>query len=617
MSKVSFEEDGRAANFMEFLLAEKLVSEDELSILNNNIRTKGLHLFQALLNQNVDSMEKIDTILATTAKRWLKCEYFSTADELLAALDRPKGMERRTLFRTKVFHVKLDEASDDTKEVVDETDFKPFEKKVFPVKIEQGGDGAKSVVNLATFNPFDLELHDVLAYRFHGSTIKWHLAHPMAVERAARFMRTILTSQGDDTAMVIDFSRELEEILNVRVDKASVPEMINWFIYKAFESRASDIHIEPGEKSMAVRFRIDGVLVEESNLHSELHPEIVSRIKILSEMNVAEKRLPQDGRFMVKIKSTDIDLRVSTFPTVYGEKVVLRLLERTALQPSLEEIGFQKPDLSRFYRVMKKPHGMIIISGPTGSGKTTTLYSAINTIDVTKVNVVTVEDPVEYRLAGVHQLQVKEKIGLTFASSLKTILRQDPDVILLGEIRDTETAQIAVRAAMTGHIVLSTLHTNGAVGVIMRLLDMGIEPFLLSSALSLCMAQRLVRKICEHCREIITGMDVLVKLLEMGIAKDTLDELGIHVDTGGGKYEWGRGCNVCRGTGYYGRKAVMELFEVNDEIRQVISTSPLDEQKLNNLVRHNGMSSLMEHGKALVDEGVTTVEELVRVLGEN
>lgn len=592
MAQVLFEEDGRGVSFMKFLLTEKLVAKDEIRVLNSNIRTKGIHLFQALLNQNVDSMEKIDLILSKTASLWLNCKYFATANDLLAALDRPKGMEQRSLFRTKVFHVKLDENGDGS-----------------------NGNGTDGVVNLATLNPFDLQLGDVLAHRFPGKTIKWHLAHPMAVERAARFMRTILTSKGSDAAMIVDFSREREEIFSVRVDKASVPEMINWFIYKAFDARASDIHIEPGEKAMAVRFRIDGVLVEEASLHSALHPEIVSRIKILSEMNVAEKRLPQDGRFMVNIKSTDIDLRVSTFPTVYGEKVVMRLLERTALQPSLEEIGFQRSDLSRFYRTMKKPHGMVIISGPTGSGKTTTLYSAINIIDVTRVNVVTVEDPVEYRLAGVHQLQVKEKIGLTFASSLKTILRQDPDVILIGEIRDTETAQIAIRAAMTGHIVLSTLHTNGAIGVVMRLLDMGIEPFLLSSALSLCMAQRLVRKICEHCREIITGIDVLGKLLDMGIPKNCLDELGIHVDTEK-KYEWGRGCSACRGTGYHGRRAVMELFEVDDEIRQIIATRPLDEHKLYQTVRQHGMSSLMEHGKALVDEGVTTVEELVRVLGE-
>jgi type IV pilus assembly protein PilB len=355
--------------------------------------------------------------------------------------------------------------------------------------------------------------------------------------------------------------------------------------------------------------------MEEVSLSMELHSEIVSRIKILTEMNLAEKRMPQDGRFNVKVRDKGLDLRVSTFPTLNGEKVVMRLLEKDALQPSLESIGFTGRNLEQFKRALKNPLGMIIISGPTGSGKTTTLYSAISTLNVSEINAVTIEDPVEYRLEGVQQLQVKEKIGLTFAAALRNILRQDPDVIMVGEIRDVETAQIAVRAALTGHVVLSTLHTNNAVGVVTRLLDMGIDGFLLRAALTMVMSQRLVRLICDKCRESVSGRVVLERLSAKNVTEKRIEELGLKIDPNG-YYDMGRGCRNCRDTGYRGRHAVIEAVELDDRMKEIINMRPFDEGMLRQAAKDTGMVSLIEHGQSLVADGRTTYEEIIRVLGE-
>ena len=343
-----------------------------------------------------------------------------------------------------------------------------------------------------------------------------------------------------------------------------------------------------------------------------MHPEIVSRVKILSGMDVAEKRRPQDGRIGTLIRENAIDVRVSSYPTIYGEKIVMRLLDKNALRPSPEHLGMISRDLRLLYDKLDAPFGLVMISGPTGSGKTTTLYSCLSYIDKKTKNVLTVEDPVEYRLKGVHQMQVNEKIGLTFASGLRTILRQDPDVIMVGECRDGETAGMAIQAALTGHIVFSTIHTNDAVGVIPRLIDMGVEPFLVANSVSLCIAQRLVRRICRHCQAPEEGQSVLERLHNDAISDERLAALGIVVDPDL-TYVTGRGCVHCRNTGYQGRQAVFEIFEIDQDARAEIVSPTFDANVMRRRARERGMTTLIGHGMMLIDEGMTTHSEVVRV----
>ncbi len=577
----------RENHFASFLLEEKIIDRHDLLLgLYKTAQDQGTSLFQVIFESGNMLMSDFYKKVAY----WLNCKYFESADEILSLVEFPLGRDHAVFLRSQTL-------------------------PIVPAWEKGGSNGA---INLVSSNPFDLNMYDFISQHLKGYPLIWHFGNPTALKNVVQRLSVTASALKDvkeEPLKIIEFTDENEEFLSLNIQEADVPTMINWFIYRAVKGRASDVHIEPGERYMSVRVRIDGVLQEEYMLPMELHPEVTSRIKILSEMNVAEKRLPQDGRFGVRISGNSIDLRVSTFPTVRGEKVVLRLLEQSALHFSLDSIGFQVGDLERLKKRIAAPYGMIIISGPTGSGKTTTLYSAINSLDVSRLNVVTVEDPVEYRLTGVYQLQVKEKIGLTFASSLRSILRQDPDVILVGEIRDSETAEIAVRAALTGHIVLSTLHTNDAVGVMARLLDMGIEPFLLASAMSIAMAQRLVRVICEMCRETISGKKVVRELQKKGVTKKQLNDLKIEIDVDN-QYEAGRGCSHCRETGYYGRRAVLELFEVDEEIKMAMLERPFNEPKIRELAKAQGMISLKDNGLLLVEEGVTTIEEVIRLLVE-
>jgi len=378
---------------------------------------------------------------------------------------------------------------------------------------------------------------------------------------------------------------------------------------------ASDIHIEPTEDFLLVRNRVDGILHEDTSLPVALHPEIASRVKIISGMDVAEKRRPQDGRIGSVIRGNPIDVRVSSYPTIYGEKVVMRLLDKNALRPSPEHLGMLARDLRLLYDKLDAPFGLVMISGPTGSGKTTTLYSCLGSIDKKSKNVLTVEDPVEYRLKGVHQMQVNDKIGLTFASGLRTMLRQDPDVIMVGECRDVETAGMAIQASLTGHIVFSTIHTNDAVGVVTRLLDMGIDPFLVANALTLAIAQRLVRKICPHCKTTVSGEEIRQSLENDGISAERLKALNIDIDPYL-TYAKGSGCVHCRNTGYSGRQAVFEVFEMNNAARTAIMSPGFNADHLRHEARENGMTTLIAHGMHMIEEGITTHAEVIRVLGE-
>lgn len=388
------------------------------------------------------------------------------------------------------------------------------------------------------------------------------------------------------------------------IREAPVANIVTQFLEYAVKTRASDIHIEPEENQTRVRYRIDGILHEKVLLPRKVHDAVVSRIKILSGLKIDERRLPQDGRFTFEFSQKEVDLRVSTLPTVFGEKVVLRLLPKSQKPPTLQELGLRATALKNLEAQQLRPHGIILICGPTGSGKTTTLYSILSKLSTTKVNILTIEDPVEYHIAGANQVQVNPQIGLTFASALRSFLRQDPNIILVGEIRDTETAELAIQAALTGHEVFSTLHTNSASGALPRLLDMGTEPFLLASAINAVAGQRILRKLCVHCRVTYTPPPEVVEYL--------MHELGPYRPYGEIKFYKARGCSECGNLGYQGRIGIFEILVVTDKIMRLIlgraSASEIEKE-----AREEGMITLKQDGLMKVIEGITTLEEVLRV----
>jgi general secretion pathway protein E len=394
-------------------------------------------------------------------------------------------------------------------------------------------------------------------------------------------------AQGESNAAAVvsevqsdaDLSRIMQELpaiedLLENSDDAPIIRMLNALLTQAARDGASDIHIEPYERTSSVRFRVDGTLREVVQPNRALHAALISRLKIMAELDISEKRLPQDGRISLRIGTRAMDVRVSTLPSAHGERAVLRLLDKTAGKISLESVGMQGGMLQSFEKLITQPHGIILVTGPTGSGKTTTLYAALSKLDAGSTNIMTVEDPIEYELAGVGQTQVNAKIDLTFAKALRAILRQDPDVIMIGEIRDFETAQIAIQASLTGHLVLATLHTNDASSAVTRLTDMGVEPFLLSSSLLGVLAQRLVRRYCSVCK--------------------------------------GKGCDACGHTGYQGRTGIFELLQVDDNMRALIHNRSA-ESEVRNAALGGGMQLMREDGERLVREGITSLEEVVRV----
>jgi len=403
---------------------------------------------------------------------------------------------------------------------------------------------------------------------------------------------------------VLDLSEQVAEDLMDIDDKAPVIKLVNLMIFQAAKSRASDIHIEPYEKELKIRFRIDGVLHNTFSPPKRYQSAIISRVKIMSNMNIAEKRLPQDGRIKIKMPDREIDLRVSTIPIVHGERVVMRLLDRGSMFYGLEELGFSPDKLEKFNKLIEMSYGIILVTGPTGSGKSTTLYGALSRINTEDKNILTIEDPVEYQIAGIGQIHVKPKINLTFANGLRHILRQDPDVIMVGVIRDLETAEIAIQSSLTGHLVFSTLHTNDAAGAITRLIDMGVEPFLVSSSLIAIMAQRLVRVICPKCKEAYRPSEELLR--EIGIKPGILKK---------GEVFRGKGCEHCMGTGYRGRSGLFELLLIADDIRQMV----LDRVSSNMIKKkavEKGMLTLRGDGALKVAAGVTTLDEVLRITQE-
>jgi len=403
----------------------------------------------------------------------------------------------------------------------------------------------------------------------------------------------------------VEFLREEEEDVGHLKDLASeapIIRLVNLLITRAVESRASDIHIEPFEDELKVRYRIDGVLHETESVPKKLQAAIVSRLKIMAKLNIAERRLPQDGRIRLKVGSIEVDLRVSTIPILHGESLVMRILQKEGIVIDLNKLGFPPQTLKIFDTLIRKPNGIFLVTGPTGSGKTTTLYGALDKINSPDKKIITVEDPIEYQLKGINQIQVKNQIGLTFASTLRHIVRQDPDIIMIGEIRDLETAEIAIQSALTGHMVFSTLHTNDAPSSITRLLDMGVENFLLSSTIRGILAQRLVRYICPSCKEQDQSM----------AGRDELAKLGFESDI---PLYSGRGCEQCANTGYYGRAGIFELLTITEEVRKLILKNS-DSNQIRELARANGMRTLLEDGAEKVKAGLTTLSEVLRVTQE-
>ena len=381
-------------------------------------------------------------------------------------------------------------------------------------------------------------------------------------------------------------------------EQGPVVKIVNMILVQALKEKASDIHIEPFEKSIKLRYRVDGNLVEASSPPKSLQLPMASRIKILAGLDIAERRLPQDGRFRIRVSGKEIDLRISMLPTIYGEKIVIRILDKSALAGSIQSLGLDEMTYNIFKKAIDAPHGMILVTGPTGSGKTTTLYSVLHELNNPEYNIVTVEDPVEYQLAGVNQVAVKAEMGLTFAGALRSILRQDPDIVMIGEIRDQETADIAVKAALTGHQVLSTLHTNDAAGAISRLDDMGIEPFLISSSVLMTCAQRLVRRVCQNCKEEFTP------------EPEVFEKLGIE-EMIGETFFRGSGCDRCKGRGYAGRTAVLEVLPISEAIRRLI-IKRASASVIKNQAVQEGMKTLRMAGIDKARDGITTLEEVLR-----
>lgn len=475
-----------------------------------------------------------------------------------------------------------------------------FRRRILPLDDQNG------TIRIAIADPLDLEVLDELRLLLK-SDVTAVVARPSEIDRlikkhygvGAEEVDNMVGSSREEIQVVRDEDDLGEELVRMAED-AGLVKFVNQVLTEAVRDRASDIHIEPMEEELRIRYRIDGVLhrVPVPPEVSRFQSAIISRVKIMSNLNIAERRLPQDGRIKLKMLGKEIDVRVSIIPNVWGEGICLRLLDRANMDITLEQLGMPPKVLKQFQSLLEEPHGIFLVTGPTGSGKTTSLYAGLDKINSNEDKIITVEDPVEYQLNGIKQIQINPKVGLTFASGLRAILRHDPDIIMIGEIRDLETSEIAVQAALTGHLVFSTLHTNDAPSAITRLIDMGVEPFLVASTVEGLMAQRLVRKVCSSCSE---ELPIPVVDHDEGIVPQDIKT-----------YHMGKGCDLCRGTGYSGRQGVFELVVVDDNIRDMI----LHREGSNRIKKYcieNGMVSLREQGWDCVRNGVTTPEEIIRI----
>ena len=468
------------------------------------------------------------------------------------------------------------------------------------------------IITVATSNPLSWRPYDDIKM-LTGCDVNLVFSMPSQIREAidtyyaeSRQMDKFLEGMDDESLEIVrEIGTSDDDLTALGAEDAPVIKMVNYLLEQGIKQRASDIHFEPYEKEFRIRYRIDGTLKTTFNHSLDFYPAIVARLKIMSTLNITEKRLPQDGRFKLILKDSQIDFRVSILPTYFGEKMVLRILDRSSIRSALTDLGFTEKPTKIFEKSVKNPYGMILVTGPTGSGKSTTLYSILNSLNSGDRNLMTVEDPVEYQVEGITQTQVHPEVGLTFASGLRSLLRQSPDIILVGEIRDAETADIAVKAALTGHLVFSTLHTNSAAGAMTRLMDMGVEPFLIASSVICVAAQRLVRRICPYCKKETTVSDDLLRRCNLK-SSDLKDVIPYK----------GTGCAKCNNTGYRGRVGAIEVLEVNPEIRNLVIQKKSSDV-VHQLAVKQGMETLFENAVGLFKSGVTALDEVVRLTSQD
>ncbi len=518
---------------------------------------------------------------------------FVSEEDVLPALGFQAGIETVDLDNLEIQRNVIDKISASVAKIYN----------IIPVRFEN------NTLTIAIADPLNINIMDDLQFML-DCKVKSVVAKEDSIIRALqKYYGTEVESMSDLIATMEQEIPEVTAITEEELDIASLREMaaqapvvklVALILSQSVKDHASDIHFEPFEDEFRIRYRIDGVLYDMVPPPKRLAIPVTCRIKVMADMDIAEKRLPQDGHMPLRIGQKNIDFRVSTLPTVFGESVVLRVLDKTVVSLDLNQIGFPADVLLKLRQIIAKPNGIVLATGPTGCGKTTTLYSCLREVNSVEVKILTTEDPVEYDMPGIIQVQIKPKIKLTFASCLRSFLRQDPDIIMVGEIRDTETAQIAIQASLTGHLVFSTLHTNDAPGTITRLMDMEVEPFLITSSIEAIFAQRLVRKICQHCRTEYTADDYVLK--ELGLTRKNIE---------GKKLYYGTGCERCNNTGYLGRTAICELFIVNDTIRELI-LQRVSTSELRKAAQAFGMRTLREDGLMKIFDGTTTVEEIIR-----
>jgi len=525
---------------------------------------------------------------------------YATEEEVLLALGAQVGMEVMNLEEMEI-----------AKDIVDKIPSSMARSyKIIPVKFEN------NILTVAMFNPLNINILDDLRFTL-SCAIKGALSDEASLNKAIdkyypheadksvdgllkRMAETIddvkdALESGDDKGRAFTIDN-----LQAMAEQAPVKKLLNLILLHAIKDHAADIHLEPFEKELKIRYRVDGVLYEMVPPPLSLAPALISRIKIMANLNISETRIPQNGRISLMVSGKPIDIRVSTLPTMFGESVVMRILDKDVVSLDIDNIGLADDDKKLIKDLVNLPNGVVIVTGPTGSGKTTTLYSALNYLNDVKWKIITTEDPVEYDLPGIIQCQINDEIGVTFSVCLRSILRQDPDTILVGEVRDSETAQMAIESSLTGHLVLTTLHTNDAPSSISRLLDLGVEPFLLTATIEGIIAQRLIRKICQHCKEEITPTDEM--LIELNLSRDEIK---------GKKFYYGKKCPACNHTGYKGRMAIFEMMLMTNRIRQLIMTHGSTEA-VRNAAREEGMRTLRESGLKAMFDGHSTVEEVVR-----
>ncbi len=564
--------------FGEFLVNKGLITRRELTEVLNEQRDRQGRLGEVLIRLKALSSEQVTEMLAEhLGIEYIKLDDVSKINMNIARM-LPESISRRFCLVT-----------------VGEVDGRVIVAMSDPlnvVAIDTIALKIKRQIKVVISSPNAIK--QALEAIYHGSDLE--------EQRLRDLVETAVDGEqdADGDLLIEDITEETVENA-AAASKAPVIRFVDLLLSQATKSRASDIHIEPQERSMSIRMRIDGRLREMVPPARKMQAAIATRIKILSKLDIAERRLPQDGRFKMKASGRAIDVRVSSLPTIYGEKIVMRILDTSAVNHNIDQIGFEPELLSRFKKTLDQPHGIIVVTGPTGSGKSTTLYSALNYLKDPAKNITTVEDPVEYRLAGINQIQVRSDIGLTFASCLRSILRQDPDIVLIGEIRDKETMEIAIQASLTGHLVLSTFHTNDAPSAISRFCFMGMERYLLASTLDLIVAQRLVRRICEKCKEPIELNEEVIKRLN--IKPEELSQI---------TFIRGKGCTACGGTGYLGRLPVFEFLPLDNDIREAI-VSGANEAQIRKMARDKGFGGVLESGVSKIKQGLTTPEEVLGV----